>query len=549
MKFISQASISLRIQKMKERVRWQHPSIMERSIDQTCMVLDDGKQDNPDFSFMVIGDSGTKPHHNFHPQRKVAEMMLPHQNECSFVLHTGDVIYVVGSHEYYPQNFIEPYREFLEGGESPKQIAFDRITFKTPILPVLGNHDYYDVPLISRLVSGSTLMLRRLFKYKDIEIGWHGSGGGNAYARAFIDCLDVQKSPQMLGEHLDTFYSAKTDTGRCLRYEPGFFTRVPNRYYTFRYGGIDFFALDSDTFNLPFAIPATREGESNRRELEKNRRAIEVEEIQILDARAKLNPENAGDAEQLDALNAKLNQIDEIKIDIEKQLAASATHLIDWEQLDWLKQRLIESWHTKEVRGRVLYFHHPPYVTEASKWHQAQTLAVRHRLREVFDSVAQTLGSRSGERPIVDLIFNGHAHCLEYLRTTDTGHADSHINCIVSGGSGHRPRRQRQEGNELMERFVIPVDDNNFPQNTLRDRQNLTTSMYRSVLSQQVSRKVADSYLFVGRNGYDFLKKLPYSFVRIDVKAGNPPKFMVRPFVTERYQGEWFDIPMKPFEL
>jgi hypothetical protein len=533
MKLISQTPISLRIQKMKERVLWQHPSIMQRSIDQTCMVLDDGKQDNPDFSFMVIGDSGTKPHHNFHPQRKVAEMMLPHRDECSFVLHTGDVIYVVGSHEYYPQNFIEPYREFLEGGESPKHIAFDRMIFKTPILPVLGNHDYYDVPLMSRLVSGSTLMLRRLFKYKeDIEIGWHGSGRGNAYARAFIDCLDALKSPQMLAEHLDTFYSAKTDTGRCLRYEPGFFTRVPNRYYTFRYGGIDFFALDSDTFNLPSPIPATKEGESNRHELEKSRRAIEVEEIQILDAHAKLNPENPGDAEQLDALAAKLNQIDEIKIDIEKQLAASATHLIDWEQLDWLKQRLIESWHTEEVRGRVLYFHHPPYVTEASKWHQSQTLAVRHRLREVFDVVAQTLGSRSGERPIVDLILNGHAHCLEYLRTTDTGHADSHINCIVSGGSGHRPRRQRQEGNELMERFTIPVDG--------RDR---------NVVSQQVHRKVADSYLFVGRNGYDLFKKLPYSFVRIDVKAGNPPKFIVHPFVTERYQGEWFDIPMEAFEL
>jgi hypothetical protein len=78
----------------------------------------------------------------------------------------------------------------------------------------------------------------------------------------------------------------------------------------------------------------------------------------------------------------------------------------------------------------------------------------------------------------------------------------------------------------LMEKFMVSANSEDFPQ-----------------------RKVADSYLFVGRNGYDLFKKLPYSFVRIDVKAGNPPKFIVHPFVTERYQGEWFDIPMEAFEL
>lgn len=520
MKFISEAPISVRIEKMKKRVRWQYSSIVERSIDQTCMVLDDGQQDKPDFSFMVIGDSGTKPHPNFHPQRKVAELMLPHRDECSFVLHTGDVIYVVGSHEYYPQNFIEPYREFLEGGENYKRIAYDRMVFKTPILPVLGNHDYYEVPFVSRLVAGSTMKLREFFGYKDFEIGWHGSGLGNAYARAFMDCLDTKKSLQMLVEHLDTHYTAKTDTGRCLRYEPGVFTRVPNRYYTFRYGGIDFFALDSDTFKTPSPIPATKEGETNRRELEKRRHQIEVEEIQIIAAREKLNADNPEDVEQIDALDAKLNQIDEIKIDIEKQLTSSdATNVIDWEQLDWLKQRLIASWHSDEVRGRVLYFHHPPYVTEATKWQQAQTLAVRHCLREVLDAVAQAIGSKNVQRPIVDLILNGHAHCFEYLTTGDTGHADSGINCIISGGSGHRPRRQRQEGTELTEKFGTD------------------------------ERKVADSHLFIGRNGYDEFKKLPYSCVRIDVKAGNPPQFVVSPFVAERYQGQWHNYALEPFEI
>ncbi|MBF2065898.1 MAG: metallophosphoesterase [Calothrix sp. C42_A2020_038] len=524
MKFISEASTSVKIQKMKERVRWRHSSITARKIDQTRMVLDDGKQDNPNFSFMVIGDSGTKPYPGFHPQRKVAEMMLPHREECSFVLHTGDVIYVVGSQEYYPRNFIEPYREFIQGGENYKRIPYNQITFnQTPILPVLGNHDYYDVPFVSRIISGSTKLLRQFFRYKDIEIGWYGSEQGNAFAQAFIDCLGNIDSPQILAEHLDTHYTAKTDTGLCLRYEPGIFTRVPNRYYTFRYGGIDFFALDSDTFTMPSPIPATQEGGEKRRQLSKQRHDIEVEEVKIIEAITKLNAEKSEDAQQLDELNAKLNQIDEIKIDIEKQLASnSRTDLIDWEQLDWFKQRLIESWHSDEVRGRIVYFHHPPYVTEATKWHQAQTLAVRHRLREVFDAVAKTLGAHQ-ERPIVDLILNGHAHCFEYLRTTNTGHADSNINCIISGGSGHRPRPQRQEGNELIEKFI-------------------TTSGIEN-------RKVADSYMFAGRNGNGEMSHLPYSFVRIDVKAGNPPKFTARPFVAEWYQEKWSNYGLEAFEF
>ncbi|HIK03974.1 MAG TPA: metallophosphoesterase [Trichormus sp. M33_DOE_039] len=522
MKLISEPSIPVKIQKMKERVRWQHPSIRERGIDQTSMVIDDRRNDNPEFSFLVIGDSGTKSHYGNHPQRLVAELMLAHKDECSFVLHTGDVIYVVGSHEYYPANFIEPYREFLVGGEQPQKIAYDRMVFNLPFLPVLGNHDYYDVPFLYRLITGSTLRLRRMLRYKDFEIGWHGSNQGDAYARAFLDYL-AAASPEALHRHLDHHYTAKTDTGRCLSYVPGEFTRVPNRYYSFRYGGIDFFALDSNTFNNPSPLPSTQAGELYRRELQQRRQEIDQEEELILLQCDKLNPDNPTDAEQLDDFSAKLDQINEIKIDIEKQLASHDTPPTDWEQLEWLRSRLIESWHTSEVRGRIIFFHHPPYVTEATKWHQAQTLAVRHRLRRVFNQVTETLGNLVKDRPLVDLIFNGHAHCLEYIRTVDTGHADSHINCIISGGSGRRPRRQRPEGNELMEIF--------------HDTSGSTL------------RKVADSLLYVGRHGQALEKRLSYSCVRIDVKQGNPPKFIVRPLVAERVGQEWFQRELEQFVI
>ncbi|MBW4511928.1 MAG: metallophosphoesterase [Scytonematopsis contorta HA4267-MV1] len=515
MKLIFEPPIPVKIAKMKERVRWQHESILQRQIDQTAMVLDDGNQDNPEFSFMVIGDSGTKSHYGKHPQRQVAELMLPHQEECSFVLHTGDVIYIVGSREYYQPNFIQPYREFLVGGENPKAIPYDRMLFKTPILPVLGNHDYYDVPWLYRLVAGTTQPIRRILRYRDAEIGWYGSNQGDAYARAFIDYLKSIHSPQDLEHHLDTHYTAKTDTGFALRYQNGIFTRLPNHYYTFRYGGIDFFALDSNTFNDPSPLPATKEGEICRRQLEKRRQEIDQEEEAILEICDRLNPENPSEGEKLDELTTKLDQINEVKIDIEKQLASSGTPEIDFEQLEWLQNRLIASWNSEEVRGRIIYFHHPPYVTEGTKWHQAQTIAVRRRLRRVFDEVKTSINSKNKERPIVDIIFNGHAHCLEYLRNTDTGHGDSHINCIISGGSGRRPRRQRKEGTELMETF-----------------ENIEGSP---------NRKISDSLLYVGRDRKEGDLSLSYSFVRIDVKAGNPPQFIVRPFIAEHHQEQWYN--------
>ncbi|MDY6899882.1 MAG: metallophosphoesterase [Cyanobacteriota bacterium] len=520
MDLIFDPAIPVKIEKMKQRVQWQHKSIVQRGIDQTSMVLDDGKEDSEEFSFMVIGDSGTTCQYEHHPQREVAKLMLQHRPECRFVLHTGDVIYTVGSREYYPSNFIEPYREFIKGGENPQNIAYDNMVFDTPILTTLGNHDYYDVPLKYRAITGPTLKLRRMFRYKDFEIGWFGSEQGDAYAKAFLDYLARFNREEKLESHLDEHYTGKTDNGRCLRYEPGHFTRLPNRYYTFRYGGIDFFALDSNTINDPSPIPATPQGDIRRKALIQRRDEIDIEEQEILEEYDKLNLDNPKDAEKSDTLEALLSQINEIKVDIEKQLASHHPN-VDFEQLEWFKQRLVESWNSSEVRGRIVFFHHPPYVTEANKWNQAQTLAVRRRLRWVFDEVAQTIENLNQKRPIVDLILNGHAHCLEHLVTTDTGHADSRINCIVSGGSGHYPRRQRELGSELMETFDYIPD--------------------------RPTRKVADSLLFIGRKGYESLTRSPYSGIRIDVKAGNPIKFVVKPFVAERFGQRWNYPEVEPF--
>lgn len=522
MAFVFDPATATKINKMKERVRWHDPMILERQIDQTRLAIADDRDDNPEFSFLVVGDSGSGPHRGQNPQRQIAEQMLAHRDSCRLILHTGDVVYLVGSSDYYPKNFIHPYREFLVGGEQPTAITYDQMVFNLPFLPVPGNHDYYDLPFIYSVLIQAALPFRRLLQSRlDLDIGWQGSGQGNVYARAFLDYLHALDAKHKLAPHLDQYYTTKTETGRCLTYQPGQFTRLPNRYYSFRYGGIDFFALDSNTFNAPIPLPATREGAASRRQLEQQRLQMEQQKREIAEQSTHLRADIPEEADQLDDLRSKLNQIEESEIDIEKQLAANSQTKIDDEQLEWLKQRLIESWHTEAVRGRIIYFHHPPYVTEASKWQQSQTLAVRDRLRQVLDEVAKAVGALTQDRPLVDLILNGHAHCLEYLRTADTGHADANLNWIVCGGSGHSLRRQRLEGPELRE----------FSGNL------------------QAERLVAKSQLFIGRKGQRSQKRRPYSFLRIDVKDGCPPKFVVRPYIAEWSQRQWSSYAIDPFEI
>jgi Calcineurin-like phosphoesterase len=522
MKLVIEPAIADKIRKMQQRVRWQDPLIVARGIDQTRLVLEDGKNEDPEFSFLVVGDSGSGSHRGHNPQRQIAELMLPHHQECRFMLHTGDVVYLVGSSEYYQQNFIQPYREFLVGGEHHQDIPYDQMCFKLPIFPVLGNHDYYDLPILLQMLSFITTPLRPLIQSRvDLDVGLHGSYQGDAYARAFIDYLKSYNLPGELIQHLDQHYTAQTTTGRCLSYIPGEFTRLPNRYYTFRYGGIDFFALDSNTFNNPEPIPQNQAGAEYRREIEKRRQNLEQEKDKILQAVTQLDLNQVDEAEQLDDSYAKVSQIEEMIVDINKQLNSNQQTVTDTEQLLWLKDQLIASWNSSEVRGRIIFFHHPPYVTEATKWHQAQTKVVRQRLRGVFDDVAQVLGKI--DQPIVNLVLNGHAHCLEHLQTLDTGHADSGIDWIVCGGSGFSLRRQRSEGGDISETF--------------------------SHDGKQQDRLVAKSQLFVGRTGEGSHRHRPYSSLRIDVKSGSSPKFVVRPMVADWYQQKWHNREIEPFTI
>lgn len=516
--------ISQKVAKMKERVRWGHPAIDARKIDQTRLLLEDGGAADQEFSFLVIGDSGSGPHTDHHPQRRVAEQMLPHLPECRFLLHTGDVVYQVGSSEQYPENFIKPYREWLVGGNRPETIPYNQMVFSFPFLPVPGNHDYYNLPRVYSLLVQLTRPVSRALRMKlNPNVGWHGSFVGDAYARAFMDYLKGI-SPDRLEAHLQAHYGQR-DGVQGLRYQPGQFTRLPNRYYRFTYGGIDFFALDATTFNAPSPLPRSRDGDRYRRLLQAQREVAGAQKLAVIAEADALQVSDPHATERLDDLQAKIEQLDEVLLDIDKQISATSLTSVDAEQLLWLRQGLIESWQNPAVRGRILYFHYPPYVSEVTKVNQGQTLAVRHHLRWVLDEVAEALGHDYRQRSLVDLVLNGHAHCLEYLRTGDTGHADSHMNWIVCGGSGLSLRRQQLEGPEIYETF--PSDGEKTGE----------------------LRLVAKSQLYVGLTGHKTERRRPYSVIRIDVRGGESPQFIVRPYISERYHQRWQDYGLDPLVL
>ncbi|MFM7634222.1 MAG: hypothetical protein ACKO7Z_01255 [Cyanobacteriota bacterium] len=251
--------------------------------------------------------------------------------------------------------------------------------------------------------------------------------------------------------------------GVCyLRHQPGRFLRLPNRFYRVRIVGIDNFALDSNTFNQPLPLEASPAGEQRRERLTAPTDGVEL----------------------------------------------------DQEQLDWLREGLVASWATPEVRGRILVLHHPPSVTEASKWDQGQTLAVRHQLRPVLDQVAARVGSPARGRPLVDLGISGQAHCLESIETADTGHGDAWMPWLICAGRGNSLRRQRPEGPSLGECGEMGV------------------------------RTIARSQLFVGRSGRGSRLRRPYSGLRVECGRRPPTAPAPHPLVAEKVEGTW-----RPYDL
>ncbi len=446
-----------------KQVQWQHPKVKQGGIDQTQIAISSAPTEPTPFSFLVMGDTdaGPSPRANTSEfANAFAQQLLLQLGESRFLLHTGDVTYPVGSYENYLRGFLQPYHSLL--ADLPKNGGYrsDDIVFARPLLPVPGNHDYArerNAGLLPRLLSALCDRLRSI----GIDLGHYDGSGSEAYGQTFLDDLSV-RSPEQLTAHLAAHYSAlcgigtTTNATYCLNYQPGQFTRLPNRYYRFCYGGVDFFALDSSTWN-------------------------------------------AGcDAKDFDV-----------------------------EQLAWLEDSLITSWRSPGKIGRIVYLHHSPYTTEEIRWQQPETLWVRKHLRTVLDRVAAALEKTTDvdqqQDPLIDLIISGHAHCLEHLKTAQTGHADSEMDWLVCGGSGAGLRRQRQAGADILGKIFH------------------SKRSYTGV--------VAKSQLYAGVRGYRSKRQQFHSFVKINVRPLHAQKIEVCPFLVSQFAGEWQTQALKPLRL
>ncbi|NJR40901.1 MAG: metallophosphoesterase, partial [Leptolyngbyaceae cyanobacterium CSU_1_4] len=121
-----------------------------------------------------------------------------------------------------------------------------------------------------------------------------------------------------------------------------------------------------------------------------------------------------------------------------------------------------------------------------------------------------------------NLILSGHSHCLEHIRTLKTGHADSHLDWIVCGGSGASLRRQRRAGAQIIE---------------MMGQEGV-----------QHIQAVAQSQEYVGRQRQGGKERNLHTFLRIDVQEGSPLCLVVRPFVVEQRQ-QWTSYPLSAIAL
>ena len=447
--------------RLAEQVRWQCPTVSQGAVDQRQLRIANAPVGATPFSFMVMGDTdaGVSPDGDFSSfSTAFAEQLTQRLGESRLLLHTGDVTYPVGSYQNYLDCFLRPYQSLLSQIPGSPGYQSESVVFDRPLLPVPGNHDYAQSG--SQLWQGFLRAVCDRLRPLGIDLGHYGGQGGEAYGQTFLD--DLKKlSPEQLTAHLVENYSAaiaspllpdgtKSDLKYCLNYRPGQFTRLPNRYYSFHYGGVDFFALDSNTWNQ--------------------------------------DPAAEG---------------------------------FDYQQLAWLEQALTQSWQTPDTVARIVYLHHSPYTTEASRWQQPETLWVRQHLQTVLNRVATALCLQ--HPPLVNLVISGHAHCLEHLRTTDTGHADAYTDWLVCGGSGANLRRQREAGADILGKVF--------------NQGKSHTSV------------VAKSQLYVGLHGRSYRKQQFHSFLQVNVRPSQQQKLLVCPFVVSQERDGWQTTALKPIKV
>lgn len=498
------------------------------------------------FEFLVLGDTGDSEAGGTgtSPQDAVARFLAEDaappvgSGRAEFVLHLGDVVYMTGERRLYDPNFRRPYAPFL----TPESTV-ENLVFRLPFLPVPGNHDYYDfarwASMLTRLPvlgSGVRAVAEEFFAFRVPE---GGSGMGRAFMEAFVNGSGA--------------------AGGALPYVPGQQTRLPNRYYQFRFGCADFFALDSNTLDSPppsaSAARVRREARDRVRALEGRARILDYElkrdetalerwsarrraraaadpalreriaaagqalllslqevdralancgtapacsravrnvhtassawsaclaELTVAaDARAARRaldtlardcvpvetalkrmdeclaelPEGPAREQALSARDAaaaalkswgdtlygplpaplctRIRTLSEGALDVQRELARERQRMhhrpedFDHAQIEWLDAALTRSQRERPDAWRVLFLHHPLYTTIGNHCEHPDVQGVRENLLPLLEGR-------------VDLVFTGHSHAFEWIRSDRVPHAG----VFVSGGGGQVSLRQ-----------------------------------------------------------------------------------------------------------
>lgn len=350
-----------------------------------------------EFEFLVVGDSG-RGDETRAAKFEVTKSMMEQAN-IDFILHLGDVVYFTGAKKGYKAKFIKPFKYWLKNDENHN---YRNMVFSKPVLPVYGNHDYYDF--------GSKLYLKPL--------GWlletlqrdrlGGSENGKVFETAFIS--------------RDT---SKINNG-VLPYLPNLQTKLPNRYYWFTYGCCAFFALDSNTLDTlnELSDEKKKRMRTRRRQINESLRNCVKELGLINDELAESIPDEEYQrllytAERLESRISRL-EVDKSRI---TKLIRGKKKDYDIEQINWLEKVLT----ARDVQGKwkIVYMHHPLYSSDDEHTEDFESVGLREELRELFDKHG------------VNLVLSGHAHCFEWVKPNALDLNSNESCCyVISGGGG-----------------------------------------------------------------------------------------------------------------
>jgi 3',5'-cyclic AMP phosphodiesterase CpdA len=317
------------------------------------------------------------------------------------VLHTGDVIYMAGEHRLYDRNFRQPYTAFLTS-----ESTVENLVFRLPFLPVPGNHDYYDLGGWASWLSRIPLVSQGLHAMAHRFLGFRLPEGGSDMGRAFMEAF-LEPSPGHYSE---------IAAGAPLPYRCGERTRLPHRYYQFTQGGVDFFALDSNTLDAP---PPAVAPESVRRAATKRSVLLE-QELQTLESQLITTPTTPSDQLPRHPLSERI-------LDIQRELALEQRRQryevtdFDRAQLEWLEAALRESQTERPDHWRVVFLHHPLYTSIHNHCERPDVRSLRSNLLRLLQTSGQ-----------VHLILSGHSHAFEWLRSS----ALPQTGIFVTGGGG-----------------------------------------------------------------------------------------------------------------